>query len=217
MLNPDLRYIAAGLVTLLVGLFIYLVRIDGQLYLVEENQWMEHIQLSFIFIAGIIFWRNTGLNMLKDNPLITEPVKRLALIAAILCFSFLVREMSVKNSGIDWLIFIVDGTGYKILMLALWLPALYTLVRGWSNYWQIASDSIFSPTAKFTIMSALLLVAGALYDKEIIVVEYFRFYEEILEMSAYGMLILAAMSFKKDMAALENSVQATKPAETSPL
>jgi hypothetical protein len=43
------------------------------------------------------------------------------------------------------------------------------------------------------------LGAGALFDKEIIVVEYFRFYEEVLEMNGYGFMLLAALSFRRDM------------------
>jgi hypothetical protein len=43
------------------------------------------------------------------------------------------------------------------------------------------------------------LGAGALFDKEIIVVEYFRFYEEVLEMNGYGFMLLAALSFHRDM------------------
>jgi len=195
----DRRYLAGGLILLMIAVFSYLVRFQGNLYLVEENEAMEHIQLAFIFIAGFFFWRNTGQSLLKNNPALQQPVKRLAMIAAILCFSFLIREMSVKKSGIDWLIYIVDGTGFKILMLALWLPALYSLARSWSCYWSIARNSILTPTAKFTMAAAGFMLAGALYDKEIIVVEYFRFYEEIFEMTGYGFLILAALSFAKDM------------------
>lgn len=215
MRSLDLRYWVGAVTMLLVAVFFYLVRMDGQLYLVEENQWMEHIQLSLIIIAGALFWRNSGLNIVKKYDGTQDPIKRIALIAAILCFSFLVRELSVKNSGIEWLIYIVDGTGYKLLMLALWLPALYSLAQQWQLYWQLLKASLFSATAKFTMLAAMLLLAGALFDKEIIVVEYFRFYEEVLEMAAYGMLILAAMSFSKDMAALNFFTQATKPAETS--
>lgn len=221
--TSDVRYSVALIIAILLAVFVYLVRIEGLLYLVEENQWMEHIQLSFIVIAGLLFWRNSNHKLLQNNKDLHEPVQKLALLAAILCFSFLVREMSVKNSGLEWLIFLVDGTGYKLLMLALWIPALAMLVRSWNTYWQIAKASLLSVTARFVALAALLLMAGALYDKEIIVVEYFRFYEEILEMSAYGALILAAMSYRQDMAALatqpdcmlRQNVQATNPVESS--
>lgn len=203
----DSRYLAGGLILLILAVFSILVRVQGNLYLVEENEAMEHIQLAFIFIAGLIFWRSTGQSLMKNNPALQQPVKRLAMMAAILCFSFLIREMSCKDSGIEWLIYFVDGTGFKILMLALWLPALYTLYRSWSCYWSIIRNAILTPTAMFTMAAALFMLAGALYDKEIIVVEYFRFYEEIFEMTGYGFLILAALSFTNDMVFEENEGQ----------
>jgi hypothetical protein len=43
------------------------------------------------------------------------------------------------------------------------------------------------------------LASGGLFDKKIIVIEYFRFYEEILEMNGYGFMLLAALSFRRDM------------------
>ena len=203
----DIRYLAGGLILLVIALFSYLVRFEGNLYLVEENEAMEHFQLAFIFIAGFFFWRSTGQSLMENNPALQQPVKRLAMIAAILCFSFLIREMSCKESGIEWLIYIVDGTGFKILMATLWIPVLYTLFQSWSCYWSIIRNAIFTSTALFTMAAALFMLAGALYDKEIIVVEYFRFYEEIFEMTGYGFLILAALSFTDDMVFEQNEGQ----------
>lgn len=208
----DARYIAAAFIVVLLATFTYLVRFSGQLYLYNENQWMEHIQLLLILAAGIVFWKQTGNSLLGKNVPTELPIKRLALFAALLCFSFLVREMSVKQSGIDWLIYIVDGTGFKILMAVLWVPALINIAKRWSCYMHIVRQVFFSATAVFTMLAAVFMLIGALYDKEIIVVEYFRFYEELFEMTGYGFLLLAAMSYAEDMAHVDIRQLAHSPA-----
>jgi hypothetical protein len=54
--------------------------------------------------------------------------------------------------------------------------------------------------ALFSMATVVFLASGGLFDKKIIVVEGFRFYEEILEMNVYDFMLLAALSFRRDMA-----------------
>lgn len=123
----------------------------------------------------------------------------LAYLGAALSFSFILREMSIKKSHIDWLIFFVDGQGFKIIMAMVWVPLLYKAYQFKSEYIEIVKKAILSPTALFLMAAVAFLAAGGLFDKEIIVVEYFRFYEEVLEMNGYGFMLLAALSFHRDM------------------
>jgi hypothetical protein len=123
----------------------------------------------------------------------------LAYLGASLSFSFILREMSIKQSHIDWLIFFVDGQGFKIIMALVWLPLLYKAFQFRNEYIGIVKKAILSPTSLFLIAAVFMLASGALFDKEIIVVEYFRFYEEVLEMNGYGFMLLAALSFRRDM------------------
>ena len=99
----------------------------------------------------------------------------------------------------EGLIFFVDGQGFKIIMAMVWVPLLYKAYQFKSEYIEIVKKAILSPTALFLMAAVAFLAAGGLFDKEIIVVEYFRFYEEVLEMNGYGFMLLAALSFHRDM------------------
>lgn len=110
--------------------------------------------------------------------------------------------MHCTDSEIDWLIFIVDGQGYKILMVLLWVPLLYKAFQYKAQYIELIKKGIFSPTSLFLMAAVACLGGGALFDKEIIVVEYFRFYEEVLEMNGYSFMLVAALSLRNDMVQL---------------
>lgn len=168
-------------------------------YLYGENQLMEHTQLMILLIVGITFWKIAGIQKWKSVEPSAASLSLLAYLGAALSFSFILREMSVKKTEIDWLIFFVDGQGFKIIMALVWLPLLYKAYQFKTEYIQIVKQAILSPTAIFLMIAASLLLAGGLFDKEIIVVEYFRFYEEVLEMNGYGFMLLAALSFRHDM------------------
>jgi hypothetical protein len=170
-----------------------------QAYLYGENQPMEHVQLLILLVVGITFWRNSGIKKWAIVKPSAASLSLLAYLGASLSFSFILREMSIKQSHIDWLIFFVDGQGFKIIMALVWLPLLYKAFQHKKEYIEIIIKTIFSPTALFLMAAVSFLAAGALFDKEIIVVEYFRFYEEVLEMNGYGFMLLAALSFRRDM------------------
>lgn len=171
-------------------------------YLYGENELMEHTQLLILVLVGIAF----SLQVPAKNWIATKSfapsLSFLALLGAALSFSFIIREMHVKKGGIDWLIFFIDGQGYKIIMALLWVPLLYKAFQYKAQYIELIKKGIFSPTSLLLMAAVALLGGGALFDKEIIVVEYFRFYEEVLEMNGYGFMLLAALSLRNDMVQL---------------
>lgn len=196
-INP--RYLIVFILLALTSIFSTQVIVFDQAYLYGENHLMEHVQLLILLLVGITFWLNTGekkWNMVKSS---APSLSLLAYLGAALSFSFILREMSIKQSKIDWLIFFVDGQGFKIIMLAVWIPLLKKAYGYKSEYIQIIKKGFLSPTSIFLAMAVTCLAGGALFDKEIIVVEYFRFYEEVLEMNGYGFMLLAALSFQRDM------------------
>ncbi|GEM_PF-1785842 len=193
------RYLIFFIMLVLTSAFSIKVIQYDQAYLYGENQLMEHVQILILLIVGIVFWLNSGIknwSMVKSS---SKSLSLLAYLGAALSFSFILREMSIKQSHIDWLIFFVDGQGFKIIMAMVWLPLLYKAYQHKKEYIHIVKTAFLSPTSIFFAIAASLLLAGALFDKEIIVVEYFRFYEEVLEMNGYGFMLLAAMSFRRDM------------------
>jgi hypothetical protein len=195
----NLRYLVFFIMLALTSIFSVQVIVFNQAYLYGENQLMEHTQLLVLLLVGIVFWLQSGTknwSMVKPS---AESLSLLAYLGAALSFSFILREMSIKQSEIDWLIFFVDGQGFKLIMALVWLPLLFKAFQFRNEYFNIVKKAILSPTALFLMAAVGFLGAGALFDKSIIVVEYFRFYEEVLEMNGYGFMLLAALSFRRDM------------------
>jgi hypothetical protein len=193
------RYLVLFAMLVLTCVFGVQVMIFDRAYLYGENQLMEHAQLLILLSVGIVFWLQAGekhWSMVKPS---AASLSLLAYLGAALSFSFILREMSIKKSEIDLLIYFVDGQGFKLLMVLLWLPLLYKAFQFKGEYLSIVKKAILSPTSLFLMAAVGCLGAGALFDKEIIVVEYFRFYEEVLEMNGYGFMLLAALSFRRDM------------------
>lgn len=193
------RYLTLFIMLVLTSVFSIQVIQYDQAYLYGENQQMEHIQILLLLVVGIIFWLTAGEKHWSIVKASSASLSLLAYLGAALSFSFILREMSIKQSKIDWLIFFVDGQGFKIIMAIVWLPLLYKAFQFRDEYIDIVKKAILSPTSLFLMAAVSFLAAGALFDKEIIVVEYFRFYEEVLEMNGYGFMLLAALSFHRDM------------------
>ncbi len=193
------RYLVFFLLVVLSSAFSIKVMQYDQAYLYGENQLMEHVQILILLLVGITFWLNGGEKNWSMVKLSAKSLSLLAYLGAALSFSFILREMSIKQSKIDWLIFFVDGQGFKIIMALVWFPLLKKAFSYRAEYIQIIKKGFLSPTSIFLGIAVSLLLGGALFDKEIIVVEYFRFYEEVLEMNGYGFMFLAALSFRRDM------------------
>lgn len=195
----NLRYLTFMIMLVLSSIFTYQVILLDQAYLYDENELMEHVQLLILVLVGIVFFLQTGEKKWSMVQSSAASLSLLAYLGAALSISFIIREMHVTHSEIDWLIFIVDGQGYKITMVLLWVPLLYKAFQYKDEYIEIVKKAILSPTALLLMAAVSCLGGGALFDKEIIVVEYFRFYEELLEMNGYGFMLLAALSLHKDM------------------
>ena len=188
-----------GSVAVLSVILSWSVMKQGLVVLFEENHMMEHLQLALILASGVIFWRSNWCEMDEVKPETRQQLRWLALTATALMFSFFIREMSVKQSGIEELIYIVDGTGFKILMAVIWLPLLLMLGRNFSGYWRLMKQAVTTPFFVMAMISLALLIVGAVYDKEIFKPEFFRFYEEVAELNAYAWLLASALAFEQDM------------------
>lgn len=201
------RYLVVLAMLILSSVFAVYVMVYDHAYLYDENELMEHVQLATLVIVGVIFWFQANEKKWQSVPQFKPALQLLAYLGAALCFSFIVREMSVKKTEIDWFIFIVDGQGYKALMLLLWVPLLTKAYRVKDDYIAFIKNGYLSSTSIFLAIAASLLLGGALFDKEIIVVEFFRFYEEVLEMNGYGFMLLAALSFHGDMLKIASATE----------
>lgn len=198
----NLRYLVLLAMLVLTAIYSIQVIIFDHAYLYGENELMEHTQLLILVLVGITFSLFVSEKNWTATKSFAPSLSFLALLGAALSISFIIREMNVKKGEIDWLIFFVDGQGYKIIMALLWVPLLYKAFQYKAQYIKLIKKGIFSPTSLFLMAAVALLGFGALFDKEVIVVEYFRFYEEVLEMNGYGFMLLAALSLRNDMVKL---------------
>lgn len=197
--STSVVYWIAASTAVLSLILAWLVIGQGNADLYDENQLMEHVQLGFLAIVSWVFWRSDWCEMDEVSSLQRRRFRVLAITATILGLSFILREMSVKKSEIDWLIYIVDGFGFKIIMLTLWLPLLVVIGRNMRCYWTIMKNAATSRFFVFAMIAMLFLIAGGIFDKEILKPVHFRFYEEVLEMNGYAWLLMSALSFRSDI------------------
>ena len=184
--------VAGGLLT---GVFIGAVVFGGADWMYDENAPMELTQMVWLAIASCIF----ALSYKQQS---TGVLRWLTLGSVLLSLSFLLRELSLKNIAPDWVVYWTDGTGFRILMLAVWIPWLSRVKKNWSELWQLVHDMLFTRTSFRLVVSAACLIAGGVFDKEIFRPELFRFYEELLELNGYIALTLAAISLPMERARL---------------
>lgn len=161
----------------------------------DENHIMEHAQLALLVASAWIFARITWPDTLAHTKAMRWSMMGMAALSA----SFILREASTKHWGYDWLTFVTDGKGFNLLMVIVWVYLLAKLLPFWRTYWQVVVQRIKTPTALYLMASALALIAGGVFDKEIFKPELFRFYEEILEFWGYVFLLLAAMNAHRDL------------------
>lgn len=196
--NVLLHWIVAGTAAMTAMLAWSVIAQDLRV-LYEENHLMEHLQLALLALVTWAFWRSDWCEMDEAKQHQRRHLRWLAITATVLSVSFILREMSVKQSGIDWLIYFVDGFGFKLIMLVLWLPLLVNLLIHFREYWQLMKQAMHTRFFIFAMMSLALLLVGAVFDKEVFKPEFFRFYEEAAELNAYAWLLASALSFQQDM------------------
>ena len=193
-----LHWILAGTAAM-TAILAWSVMAQDLRMLYAENHMMEHLQLAILALVTWAFWRSDWCEMDEAKQHQRRHLRWLAITATVLGISFILREMSVKQSGIDWLIYFVDGFGFKLVMLALWLPLLVNLLINFRHYWQLMKQAVNTRFFMFAMMSLALLLVGAVFDKESFQPEFFRFYEEAAELNAYAWLLASALSFQQDI------------------
>lgn len=189
----SLLIILSGIASL--GFIIAVVAYDlHDIY--DENHIMEYAQIALLIAAAWLFFRTTW----TDTSVHSNAMRWSMVGMGVLSVSFILRESSTKYWGYDWLTFFTDGKGFNLIMAIVWVYLLAKLLPFWRTYWQVVVQRIKTPTALYLIASALALIAGGVFDKEIFKPELFRFYEEILEFWGYVFLVLAAMNAHHDLA-----------------
>lgn len=154
-------------------------------YLYSENALLENLQATFLILSAITYlWLSTY----------CKGQVRLGWIAAsLLCFSFVTREVDIELLPLfESVGFLVHGLGRTIMLLGLWAFYIKMLVSQ-DTHKGCISGVLHSKYFHYFVLSFLLLVCGAIFDREIFVLEYGKLFEELVETNAYLFLLLPSL------------------------
>jgi len=178
----------AAISLLLAGinaLFAYDVLLFDHHEVHGENALLENLQALFLTLATALFLVPTASNIAN---------KCLNKAFALLCFSFLLRELDLEHLGLPALLVqLGTGTGRTLLLAALWALVLYGFVRNVTHKPYFLRQLLRS--YKFAVMAVVLvlLAISAVMDKELLPVTPARLYEELAETNAYFMMLVVGV------------------------
>ena len=155
----------------------------------DEDGLIESVQSLFIAFSMILF--------LYHGFRVKEIGSKLASFGlSLLSLTFLLRELDVETFDIPfYLIALGSGSGRNILLVSLWLILLGLALRYKTIEKKKFFSFLFTSYGQILMLSALMLVLGAMMDKNIFSLEneVTRFYEELLELLGYVYLFSASI------------------------
>jgi len=166
-------------------LCFYAVYIKNMPAIHMENGLMESIQVLLIVFSFILFFilaiKNTDLRL-----------RLLCLTLTLLCFSFFLREVDIEDFNLPGIIILLgSGPGYRILLAILWLAIILYSIKKLKEIKPFYLNYLQSRAGYALFLSAGLLISGSFFDKELINILRYEFYEELLEMNGYFALVLS--------------------------
>lgn len=170
------------LVVIVAGYFVY--NLEDQITIYKENGLLENLQAGILLLT-CFYMVLVGRNLQGSS-------RYAAWMFAWICLAFFFREFDVRKT--DWPEFahmIFGKPGQYIWFL----PLMFILVQIFRNirfYLRNILLYLLSPMMLTIILGGVLIVMGAVFDKQLIPTEN-KFWEEYLEVAAYAYLFLAAM------------------------
>ncbi len=173
-------------ITLLLGgmnaLFAYDVILFEHHEVHGENALLENLQAMFLGLATMLFLVPTNSN--NANKCLNKAF-------ALLCFSFLLRELDLEYLGLPALLVqLGTGTGRTVLLAALWTLVVYGFVRDVQDKPHFLRQLLRSYKFAAMIVVLVLLAISAVMDKELLAVSPARLYEELAETNAYFLMLV---------------------------
>lgn len=175
-----------------IGISIFFILIVIYLYPdidINEDGTVEITQAVFIAFSIIGF----AYHALASKE-IEEKLASFGL--SLLSLTFLLRELNVEKYDIPlFLIMLGSGSGRKILLVSLWIILLILTFKYISVEKKKIEAFLFSTCGQLLMISALMLVLGAMMDKNVFSLQSLtsRFYEELLELLGYCFLFFASI------------------------
>ena len=170
------------LLVIIAGYFVY--NLEDQITIYKENGLLENLQAGTLLLT-CFYMVVVGKNLQGSS-------RYAAWMFAWVCLAFFFREFDVRKT--DWPEFahmIFGKPGQYIWFL----PLMYILVQIFRNirfYLRNILNYLLSPMMLYIILGGMLIIMGAVFDKQIIRTET-KFWEEYLEVAAYACLLLGAL------------------------
>ena len=148
----------------------------------SEGAALENTQVIFLIISAVGF-----LFLLPFK----HPYKTIHLAIALLCFSFILRELDLEHMDVFQIIKILgSGQGRILLLASLWASLSFYSYNAVENKVCALKGFCFSPLFSVLLFAFLMLIAGAVLDKKIIEISQPMFFEELAEVNAYMLISL---------------------------
>ncbi|MGR8953681.1 MAG: hypothetical protein ACU83V_14910 [Gammaproteobacteria bacterium] len=180
------------------SIFYYKAEVGGDTEIAHENHSLENIQVILLLTSGLAYLR-TVFYIPKDHRL-------LPWVGALLCFSFILRELDVEKFDLPQVIIFLGGHGYgrNIMLISLWLWAAVLFFRNPRHYWSLAMHILPIRSCLFVILGGVLLVVGSLFESQVFGVKSYQLYEELSEMNGYAFILFASLNLLDDLQYIRN-------------
>lgn len=180
----DISKILAILVSVFFLDLVLFYLIPAQLLSAEENGFLENMQVAFLTLGMLGFLFNCFANNLKS----------FAFFGALICISFILREIDVELLDIASIIKTLgSGLGRNILMATLFIISITLILRG-----NVNDDLNVLFKSNFIIViifAGLFLISSWIFDQKIIQTASNLLIEEISEVNAYFLIFISTAVF----------------------
>jgi hypothetical protein len=183
-----------GLIAILLidASFIYEVEIEGNTEIIKENHALENNQVIMLFICGAVYLQTLFYTQ-KDQKLFPGA-------GALLCLSFILRELDVEKFELPQVIILLGhGLGRNIMLIGLWLLVIVLFIRNFKHYLEFSIYLLMTRSALLMIAGGLLLFVGNLFEDRVFGVKFHQLYEELSELTAYSLILLASLNLSSDL------------------
>lgn len=191
-LNVSFTIVALFALLLIDASFIFEVEAGGNTEIVKEDHELENYQVILLFISGAVY--------LQTLFYAQKGQKLFPAAGALLCFSFILRELDVEKFDLPEIIILLGhGIGRNIMLIGLWLLLAALFVRNSKHYLRIAVNLLMTRSALLMVAGGLLLILGDLFEDKIFGVTFHQLYEELSELNGYFFILLAALGLSSDL------------------
>ena len=168
----------------------YSIFVNNQAFLYAENGPLENTQVFILSIACLIFLLPVLTQSRND--------KLFLLFFSLLCISFVLREVDIEDLNVpNILISIGSGTGRNIMLSIGFFAIFLCMAINIAHYKKVLKFYGLSRGSLLIFVAGILLGIGAFFE-EMSFVPHYVFFEEMLELSGYVIILLVAYIWSKN-------------------